>query len=50
MMTDEPFSPATVFDVAKKNGIPLSRVFIGSIEPKHQWDYPEFGGVRVVHE
>lgn len=46
----QPFGPKTVRDFAAKYGVPLSRVFIGSVHESHRFTYEEFGGVRIILE
>ncbi len=47
---DAPFTPETIHDFAAQNNVPLSRIFIGSIHDFHNFDYHEFGGVRIILE
>jgi hypothetical protein len=44
----EPFGPALVNAVAGELRIPKNRILIGSIHEEHQFDYQDFGGVRVI--
>jgi amino acid transporter len=44
------FGPETIQKFARQYKIPLSRIFIGSIHSSHQFDYHEFGGVRIILE
>ncbi len=50
MYLNKAFSPETVRHFATENKIPLSRIFIGSIHQSHEFDYREFGGVRIILE
>ncbi|MSU75080.1 MAG: APC family permease [Candidatus Magasanikbacteria bacterium] len=44
------FSPQTIHEFARHNNIPLNYVFIGSIHDSHEFEYREFGGVRIILE
>lgn len=44
----EVFGPKVVKSVSKELGIPRNRVLIGSIHHHHDFDYDDFGGVRIV--
>jgi amino acid transporter len=43
------FGPEVVKRYAAKKNIPLNRIFIGSIHHTHEFDYQDFGGVRIIH-
>lgn len=44
------FSPSTVLNFAQDNHIPPSNIFIGSLHESHEFDYQDFGGVRIILE
>lgn len=44
----EEFGPKAVKAVSKELGIPKNRILIGSIHHHHDFDYDDFGGVRIV--
>lgn len=48
MYKNKPFGPEIVASVAKDLKVPLNRVLIGSIHHYHDFDYHEFGGVRII--
>lgn len=50
MYVKKPFGPETIKEFAKEQRVPLSRIFIGSIHESHEFDYHEFGGVRIILE
>ncbi len=43
------FGPEAVKKYAAKRKLPLNRIFIGSIHHTHEFDYQDFGGVRIIH-
>ncbi|HSR89067.1 MAG TPA: APC family permease [Candidatus Udaeobacter sp.] len=47
---DKKFGPETVREFTEQNNISPSKVFIGSIHETHEFDYQDFGGVRIILE
>jgi amino acid transporter len=45
---DEEFSADLVQKYAASKKIPRNRIFIGSIHNHHEFDYDDFGGVRII--
>lgn len=43
------FGPAVVKRYAARRNLHASRIFIGSIHHTHEFDYQDFGGVRIIH-
>lgn len=48
VMLNEKFGPKVVKRFAKQNNVPANRIFIGSIHHSHDFDYEDFGGVRII--
>ncbi len=44
----EEFGPLAVKNYAKVHKVPANRIFIGSIHDNHEFDYADFGGVRII--
>lgn len=42
------FTPETVNTIANKYKMPRNRILIGSIHHEHDFDYDDFGGVRII--
>lgn len=47
---DKIFNPLTVHEFAQEKAIDKSSIFIGSIHHFHDFDYSDFGGVRIINE
>ncbi len=44
----KPFSPEVIDEVSKELNVRKNRILVGSIKHKHEFDYSDLGGVRII--